>query len=114
VAWHSCGECLHPLPCCAEAMQVLAKKMTVLYKLAREQLSKQHHYDFGLRALKVSGNLSSAGLPRQAPHHHLAVKKPARQTCAPRPCRVPMRLAGSTLGVLTPLPKRWAPCRVCW
>jgi MoxR-like ATPase len=48
--------------------RVLAKKMTVLYHLAQEQLSKQTHYDFGLRALKAV--LVMAGsLKRESPEY---------------------------------------------
>eukprot|EP00002_Diphylleia_rotans_P017763 TRINITY_DN3442_c0_g1_i2.p1 TRINITY_DN3442_c0_g1~~TRINITY_DN3442_c0_g1_i2.p1 ORF type:complete len:3137 (-),score=716.67 TRINITY_DN3442_c0_g1_i2:70-9480(-) len=47
--------------------KVLAKKMTVLYRLAREQLSKQYHYDFGLRALK-SVLVMAGSLKRGSPN----------------------------------------------
>lgn len=47
-----------------EGAKVLAKKMTVLYKLSKEQLSKQYHYDFGMRALK-SVLVMAGGLKRE-------------------------------------------------
>lgn len=47
-----------------ESAKILAKKMTVLYKLSQEQLSKQYHYDFGMRALK-SVLVMAGGLKRQ-------------------------------------------------
>lgn len=43
--------------------KVLAKKMTVLYRTAREQLSKQFHYDWGLRSL--NSVLRMAGLEKR-------------------------------------------------
>jgi len=49
-----------------DSAKMLAKKMTVLYKLSQEQLSKQHHYDFGLRALK-SVLVMAGSLKRGAP-----------------------------------------------
>jgi dynein heavy chain, axonemal len=53
-----------------ESARVLALKMVVLYKLAREQCSKQPHYDFALRALK-SVLVMAGGLKRDPANVHL-------------------------------------------
>lgn len=54
--------------------QLLAKKVFTLYSLAMQQLSKQDHYDFGLRALtsllRYAGKKrrSCAGVPNEEVH----------------------------------------------
>ena len=71
--------------------KVLSRKMTVLYKLASEQLSKQYHYDFALRAL-ISVLLNAGGAlgaeikanPDVDPAENLVMMRALRDTNKPK------------------------------
>lgn len=44
---------MHSLTSVVHILQVLAKKMVAIMELSQQQLSKQDHYDYGLRSFVI-------------------------------------------------------------
>ncbi|OQR95763.1 dynein heavy chain, partial [Thraustotheca clavata] len=83
--------------------KVLAKKTTTLYGLMIQQLSKQDHYDFGLRSLKAVLNMAGA-LKREDPNmqeEHILLRA-LRDMNAPKFVREDAALFKLLLGDLFP------------
>ncbi|XP_072930463.1 dynein axonemal heavy chain 6 isoform X2 [Epargyreus clarus] len=84
-----------------ESSKGLAKKMVQMYKLSSEQLSKQDHYDFGMRAVK-SVLVMAGALKRASP------EQPEEMTllCALNDSNLPKFLAADAVlfaGILSDL-----------
>ncbi|KAJ8737519.1 hypothetical protein PYW08_000114 [Mythimna loreyi] len=84
-----------------ESSKGLAKKMVQMYKLSSEQLSKQDHYDFGMRAVK-SVLVMAGALKRASPDQHEEITL----LCALNDSNLPKFLAADAIlfaGILSDL-----------
>lgn len=83
--------------------KALAKKITTLYSLMIQQLSKQDHYDFGLRAIKSVLNMAGS-LKRARPDEkeQVLLLQACRDMNAPKFVSEDVPLFGAMLGDLFP------------